>query len=269
MIFVHDTGRMCNNILQYANLYAWGREHKRKTMSMRFSYKYPYFHICDTPPHNLFTYLIAKYAAKLKIIPTVRFDRGIADYSKEEELMLSKNNVYVTGWYAYWYDLFLKYKEEIISLFTFHQEIEKRVSEIMENDDNLKLGIHIRRGDYATFEGGRNYFSDEQYMTFIQSFLNLYPDRKVSIYICGNDPELNKDYYIHCLPNSNVVFPCGSPGEDLCLLSHCDYLIGARSTFSLVASLYRDIPIYWIEDPLAKFTKESFRDFEYYFKDIH
>ena len=45
---------MCNNILQYGHAYAWGREHGRETVSMRFCYKYPYFAIggtlvCDDP----------------------------------------------------------------------------------------------------------------------------------------------------------------------------------------------------------------------------
>ena len=71
MIFVHDKGRMANNILQYGHVYAWGREHGRKTMSMRFAYKYPWFHICHTPHHNFPTYLFAKYAAKLGLIPSV------------------------------------------------------------------------------------------------------------------------------------------------------------------------------------------------------
>ena len=52
MIFVHDKGRMANNMLQYGHVYAWGREHGRTTMSMRFAYKYPWFHICHTPHHN-------------------------------------------------------------------------------------------------------------------------------------------------------------------------------------------------------------------------
>ena len=43
MIFVHDKGRMANNMLQYGHVYAWGREHGRQTMSMRFAYKYPWF----------------------------------------------------------------------------------------------------------------------------------------------------------------------------------------------------------------------------------
>ena len=60
MIFVRDKGRMCNNILQYAHLYAWGREHHRATLSMRFAYKYRYFHICDTPHHSMVWYLMGK-----------------------------------------------------------------------------------------------------------------------------------------------------------------------------------------------------------------
>ena len=47
MIFVHDKGRMANNMLQYGHVYAWGRAHGRTTMSMRFAYKYPWFQICE------------------------------------------------------------------------------------------------------------------------------------------------------------------------------------------------------------------------------
>ena len=40
---------MANNMLQYGHVYAWGREHGRTTMSMRFAYKYPWFQLCETP----------------------------------------------------------------------------------------------------------------------------------------------------------------------------------------------------------------------------
>ena len=84
MIFVHDKGRMANNMLQYGHVYAWGREYGCPTMSMRFAYKYPWFHICHTPYHNFPTYVFAKYAAKWGLIPTVHFDEEGADYSREE-----------------------------------------------------------------------------------------------------------------------------------------------------------------------------------------
>ena len=64
MIFVRDKGRMCNNILQYGHVYAWGREHGRSTLSMRFAYKYRYFRINRQLKHNFLSYAVAKYATK-------------------------------------------------------------------------------------------------------------------------------------------------------------------------------------------------------------
>jgi hypothetical protein len=46
----------------------------------------------------------------------------------------------------------------------------------------------------------------------------------------------------------------------LCLLSHCHYLIGAPSTFTLVAAMYHDTPLYWIENPKAAIAFGTFDD---------
>lgn len=266
MIFVRDKGRMCNNILQYGHVYAWGREHGRRTMSMRFAYKYPYFHICDTPYHHFPTYLFAKYAAKWRLIPTVGFHDIYPDTKDKEAVMLNSRLVLVEGWYARWYDLFIKYKQEIIHLFSFNEEIEQRVNRLL--DQRMRLGVHIRRGDYTTFQGGRFYYTDEQYINIILSFLALHPKQDIHVYICGNDSQLDKGLYTQKLAGYQVTFPNGNPGEDLCLLSHCDYLIGAPSTFSLVAAMYRNLPLYWIENPDNKISLESFKHFDYLFRHI-
>lgn len=259
---------MCNNILQYAHLYAWGREHNRKTMSMRFAYKYPYFNICKTPYHNFFCYVVAKYAAKLKLIPVVHFDDENASTAEQEQIMLNKRNVLATGWYARWYDLFLKYKPEILKLFSFLPEVEEAVkSSLPEEGACLKLGVHIRRGDYKTWQNGQFYFTDEEYVRVIKSFIKNCPS-PLSIYICGNDPTLNKEYYIKELSSLSLTFPDGNPGEDLCLLSHCDYLIGPPSTFTLVASMYHDTPLCWLSDTSRPVTASSFHNFDYLFKNI-
>ena len=269
MIFVHDKGRMANNMLQYGHLYAWGREHGRKTMSMRFAYKYPWFHICDTPHHNFLTYVFAKYAAKWGLIPTVRFDEEKANYSEEEQMMLTRKLIVAAGWQARWYDLFLKYKSEILQLFAFHDDVEQHVSQVMKACGDLTLGVHIRRGDYKTFYDGRFFYSDKQYVSVIQRFLALNPDKKVSILICGNDPKLDRSFFVDQLSDSQVIFPDGNPAEDLCALSHCDYLVGAPSTYSLVAAMYRDVPLYWIEDAEAPLIADSFQHFDTLFRHIY
>ena len=102
----------------------------------------------------------------------------------------------------------------------------------------------------------------------IRQFILLHSDKRVIVYICGNDPKLNKQAYGTAFGQDNVVFPQGNPGEDLCLLSHCDYLMGAPSTFTLVASMYHDTPLYWIKDADEPVRIESFAHFDYLFRHI-
>lgn len=52
MIFVKGYGQMCNNILQYAHAYVWGKENNVKVVSMRFAYKYRYFEVCNYKYHR-------------------------------------------------------------------------------------------------------------------------------------------------------------------------------------------------------------------------
>lgn len=268
MIFVTDKGRMCNNILQYGHVYAWGREHGIKTVSIRFAYKYRFFHICHTRYHNFLVYVLAKWAAKCGLIPIVNFHEIFSDTVAMEHVMANSTFCLVKGWWVPWHDLFLKYKQEIVRLFAFddvvRQPIDAKLSQLPSAD--LRLGVHIRRGDYRTWHDGKYYYSDEQYISYIRQFLALHRDKKVNIFICGNDPELNTSFFRDQLSDAHLEFPEGNAGEDLYLLSQCDYLIGAPSTYTLVASMYRDIPLCWILDADKPLEEDSFGHFDYLFQ---
>ena len=271
MIFVRDKGRMCNNILQYGHLYAWGREHGRRTMSMRFAYKYQYFHICHTPYHNFLVYLCAKYGAKWGLLPVADFGTDAPNEpERQERMLLGHRHIVAEGWYARFYDLFLKYKQEIIALFDFDEQVRHPVDLLLDSQPqtDIRLGVHVRRGDYRRWHGGRYYYTDEQYISQIRQFLVLHQGRSVQLFVCGNDPELNERAYREAFPGVTVTFPKGNPGEDLYLLSRCDYLMGAPSTFTLVAAMYRDVPLCWIEDAGKPLTAECFGHFDERFKQI-
>lgn len=264
MIFVTDKGRMCNNILHYGHVYAWGREHGVKTISMRFAYKYPYFHICHTRHHNFLTYLVAKYAAHWHLIPTVDFREVYPDTTAMERVMQESRFCLVTGWWVPWHHLFIKYKKEIIRLFAFTDDVREPVGRLLANTPaaDLRLGVHIRRGDYRIWHDGKFFFTDQQYISYIRQFLALHPGRRVNVFICGNDPELDQALFREQLPDVHLEFPNGNPGEDLCLLSACDYLIGAPSTYTLIASMYHDLPLCWIMDANEPLTEAHFKHFD-------
>ena len=269
MIFVTGYGQMCNNILQFGHLYAWGRVRGVKVIAMRFCYKYQYFEICRTKHYNWFTYLFAKYGAKLRLIPAVSFVEEEDVNQKKIDFLQKSRFVLLKGWGLREYDAFLAHRDEIKKLFAFRPEIlqkaEKQLPPPKENV--IRLGVHIRRGDYRVWMNGNYYYSDDDFIRIIQSFCSLFPENSIEIVMAGNDKNLLHEKYRTALP-AEIHFLSGSPAEDLYALSTCNYLIGPPSTFSLMAAFYNDSNLYWIFDKNQPLEIESFKKFNYLFRHI-
>ena len=275
MIFARDKSQMCNNLLQYAHVYAWGREHGRKVISMRFSYKYQYFHICHTNLTGFGWYLFAKYMAAIRLLPTASFKHRDCNREALERKMLRHRNIVVSGWFVRYYDLFLKYRDEICELFTLDDQytapVKAKMQEVEQNSREkiVRLGVHIRRGDYAQWRDGQFFFSDEVYAAHINRFAEMHPDETLHVYLSTNDPSVNEEHFQELCPKVCIHNLQGSAPEDLFMLSECDYLIGPPSTFSMVAAMYRDIPLYRMDSADAQsMTPEGFLLFEYWFRNM-
>lgn len=279
MIFARDKSQMCNNLLQYAHVYAWGREHGRKVISMRFSYKYQYFKICHTNLTGFGWYLVAKYLAALQILPTASFKRRDCDREALERKMLKHRHIVVSGWFVRYYDLFLKYRDEIVDLFTLDEQYTAPVRTKMQEVEKLstpnsplstlRLGVHIRRGDYAKWRDGQFFYSDEVYEAYINHFVEMHQDKSVHVYLSTNDSSVTEEHFQLLCQKAHIHCLGGSAPEDLFMLSECDYLIGPPSTFSLVAAMYRDIPLYRMDTAdVSQMTEEGFRLFAFWFQNM-
>lgn len=279
MLFARDKSQMCNNLLQYAHVYAWGREHGRKVISMRFSYKYQYFHICHTNLTGFGWYLLAKYLAALKLLPTASFKHGDCDREALEKKMLRHKHIVVSGWNVRFYDLFLKYRKDICDLFAIDSEYTEPVRTKMQEAEKsstpnhpssiIRLGVHIRRGDYAAWQDGKFLFDDNTYANHINRFAAIHQNEDIHVYLSTNDPVVLEETYQRLCPTVHIHHLHGNAPEDLFMLSECDFLIGPPSTFSLVAAMYRDIPLYRMDssDETAM-TTEAFQLFDYWFRRI-
>lgn len=285
MIFARDKSQMCNNLLQFAHVYAWAREHNRNVMSMRFSYKYKgFFKIEKTKYVSFPLYLIAKVLAALKVLPTASFKRNTCDAESLEKMMLRHKHIVVSGWFVRYYDLFEKYKSEICDLFTILPEhtmpIKKEMTEYEQDNSEkiVRLGVHIRRGDYAFWGNGRYFYDNKVYAEYIAKFASFFSENTIHVYLSTNDGTLSvadmenelklfatdekQKIFIHLMKNNAV--------QDLFMLSECDYIIGPPSTFSLVASMYRDVPFYRMDKKdVEEFRMESFNTFNYWFRRIN
>lgn len=279
MIFARDKSQMCNNLLQFAHVYAYGREHGRHVLSMRFSYKYPYFRIRHTRHTNFVLYLAAKVLSALHLLPTASYGDG-CDPVALERIVERHRNVVVAGWNVRYYDLFLKYRDEICSLFQIDEAYALPVQakmRLLDEEKGVRLGLHIRRGDYAQWADGRYFYDDKTYAAFVLGFVRLHPGETVHVYLATNDPAVTEEAFCRTLQEGTeegekqpkVHLLGGTPPEDLYMLSQCNALIGPPSTFTLVAAMYRDIPLCRMDQARAEvLSKEDFRKFDYWFRRI-
>jgi hypothetical protein len=266
MIYVTGFGQMCNNMLQLGHVYAFGKENNLKVIGLRFCYKYTTFKVSHQKGYNWFTYLYAKYAAKLGLISKIDFDSAETVEIKKLTLLNSKNS-FINGWFFREYDLFQKYQDEIKNLFQFDLETMKKGDNILNNIKNYKLGVHVRRGDYNKWLNGKYFYDDIDYVSLIKSFKNNFK-LEFDVVIVTNDIKIDKDLYLKNLNNANLYFAEGNQEEDLYILSKCDYIIGPPSTFSLMASFYNHTPLYWVYDKSVSINIQSFNFFEHHFKNI-
>ena len=100
---------------------------------------------------------------------------------------------------------------------------------------DVLVGVHIRRGDYATFLNGKWFYTDLQYADKMHQLTQIYAKEcKSCVFIvCSNDA-INLENFT----GLTLVYKPRHFMVDLYLLSKCDIIIGPPSTFSQWAAFY-------------------------------
>lgn len=126
----------------------------------------------------------------------------------------------------------------------------------IKESNNLIVGVHLRMGDYKTYQNGKYYYSNFQYVHILQDVLRLFNSFNVAFLLISNE-EIDKSFFLgfNCYFSSSKIM-----AEDLYLLSQADYILGPPSTFSAWASLYKNSSLYFIENPDADFKVNEFID---------
>ena len=132
---------------------------------------------------------------------------------------------------------------------------EGLIGKIKQTSD-IVVGVHIRRGDYATWHDGRFFYELKDYLQFMLRVKELYQEQRVSFFISSNE-DFELDIFTDCDCHR---FGQESSGAilDLYSLSICDLIIGPVSSFSRWASFIGEVPLCFLETKDQKFTKDSF-----------
>jgi hypothetical protein len=142
------------------------------------------------------------------------------------------------------------------------QKAEGLVNELRQSAD-LVVGVHIRRGDYATWNDGRFFYELNDYHQFMLRVKELFKDRRVSFFISSNE-DFSLEMFEGCNCRRFGKEPSGAI-LDLYTLSVCDRIIGPFSSYSRWASFIGEVPLCFLESKDQQFTEESFSKIVDYF----
>lgn len=153
---------------------------------------------------------------------------------------------------------FEKHQDEIRLYFKPQLEIQQNVNSLIQKLRSAKntcllVGVHIRRGDYKEFAGGKYFYDLMDYRRIMLDLKNRHTDRPMHFLICSNE-------IIH--PSNFGDIDCtlgiGTMVEDLYSLASCDLLMGPPSTFTKWASFFGKVPLFQIENLEQPITIEQF-----------
>lgn len=101
-------------------------------------------------------------------------------------------------------------------------------------DEVVVIGVHVRRGDYSNWQGGKYYYTDDVYNANMKTLEGEFQNKgkKVRFVIFSHEPINLQNFTVQ----SEVVLSDFNAVQDHWLMSKCDLIMGPPSTFSLWAA---------------------------------
>lgn len=170
---------------------------------------------------------------------------GFIDLNSAGYLALAQNPRHLLvheGWLYRDNRNFSKYAEQIRQFFRpikAHRQAVARVLAANRAHADVLIGVHIRRGDYATWCNGAYFYGHATYARAMGELHALFPTEvRVQFLLFSNEPIPTADF-----AEFDTGYSTNHPVEDLYTMAGCDYILGAPSTYSTWASFYGRVPL--------------------------
>lgn len=266
--FEHDCEVHAPSFFKYAPLFQYWDKSKKVTVPAingeekdystyrKLIYKINRFHFLTNSDLNINlepVALISKIRLRGKFVPKENLKTYSRCYFDREEYqwlvqkILSRKRVMFQGFmFCSGIEQMKKHQAALQEIFKPCNSVLQKMAWLREQrpGDGFLVGVHMRRGDYRRYRGGKYFYEHEIYKKFMHHVISLFPDSKVVFFLCSdeviNEPDF-EEFEIILNRNGNAV-------EDMYLLSVCQYITGPPSTFSKWSSYYGNVPLFVIED---------------------
>jgi hypothetical protein len=283
IVIAKRVGRLANRMLLFSHLIAAGREHGFSVLNPAFEQYASYFPSTSRnlvprfPPGRP---LLAAPGVVRKVSYRAAYagaevvwrlqqrgrDVGMIRLTRDQELDLNSDFfvgmarrhrvLFIQDWFFRNQENVARHAGLLRSYFTPHRRMLERARAAVEparERGRLVIGVHIRRGDYASFKEGRFLFSHDTYREAMERARAAHADRDVAFLVCADEPQPPEAF-----AGLEVIEAPGDELEDLYALASCDRLIGPPSTYNRWASFWGEVPLVQIRDPGQPLEAEMF-----------
>lgn len=249
-MFTDAPGQTCNRFWAYLDSIAWAIANNKKVYILYWDSSLRYFDALRKDSHVCFPFY-RPWLFRLLGEKTVKRAVSFVCANRIMRKVWRQPSVQRMGFVSSWplrksHQYFPLLKKELLPVYRPNADISDTVDREMaryKQEGYFIIGVHIRRGDYKTWEGGKYYFEHTEYRDMMRHLVKVFKDRKVAFFISTNeryDTTVFEEFTL-CPISGNTA------AHDLYALSLCDRIIGPLSTFSRWASWYGSVPLAFFE----------------------
>lgn len=269
VVSVVSPGQLGNKLFQYAYFLGNAMEYGGEVATLDFGSYQEHFEFSLTQPYGIYPlnancYVLPKEFVRvlfrlvrlkgyLRLGKVTLLDIRRTFDDRKEHFQLAdepfctfarETTVYAAGYYFRDIENLFKHREAIVEFLKPIERHRQAVAAHLKQFRGKRLvGIHIRHGDYAHYQGGRFFYSIDQYISFMQQVVDQ--SAEPVHFLIASNASISADAFS---PFSVSLAP-GDMVQDLFCLSECSLIIGPPSTYSLWASFQQLRPLIHVYDP--------------------
>ncbi|MCA9137455.1 MAG: alpha-1,2-fucosyltransferase [Planctomycetales bacterium] len=152
----------------------------------------------------------------------------------------SGRKLLLQGWMFRSGRLLHRHRASIQNHFAVSQDDRMAIDQVVDrarDDCDTLVGVHIRRGDYANFLGGKYYYEDADYARMMRGIVEQLPGRRVRFLVCSNEQLDERQFR-----GLRLTHGPGSALRDMYALAETNWMMGPPSTFTGWAAFIGERP---------------------------
>ena len=260
LIVVGNFGRLGNQLWTHANCIAFALENNVRLLDTCFMHSH-LFHGTDglaqrlqgtiVPPDGAVRALASiGYRVNLRVraYPSVQLGEGgrlKLEDDKNRDVLVASRFAFLSGLFVSAPGALERNFGALKAYFDVRPEHRAKAESLialMRSSCDRIIGVHIRHGDYRTYNKGLMFYSVAEHAVIMRALAQQVPDRRVGFIVCSDEPQ-----DVSVFAGLSVQISDGAAANDIHLLSCCDYIIGPYSSFSQWASFVGQKPLYVID----------------------